>query len=191
MEQLSLGDSMLMELVKQGNQQAFNELFLRHNHKIFCYSKKLLAGNTEKAEDITQNVWLKITEKSSFYKSTGHFIAWAFTITRNLITDEFRKKTEFLAQLKNNDDGHVSSVNEQENMEKVLLNLAERIRIQNAIAQLPDMQRLILQIWMNEEISYEDLSLHLNLSLASVKSLLFRARQNIEIILRKKEEGVA
>jgi RNA polymerase sigma-70 factor (ECF subfamily) len=189
-------DSTLMELVKQGNKNAFHQLFDRYNGKIYGYSKKLLAGNSEKAEDITQSVWLKIAEKSSIYQSTGHFIAWAYTITRNLITDEFRKKSEVLYASSDNPADYSKvefdlpeEMVQRENIEKALIRLSESIKIKKALASLPDNQKLILEIWMSEDISYEDLALQLNITLASVKSLLFRARQNMEHKLQK-EDGI-
>src|SRR5579872_730846 len=82
-------DDELMKKIAKGDERAFKALFDRHSGKIFGYARRLM-GDPDKAEDVSQEVWMKIVKVAPSYKPTSHFIAWVFTIVRNTSFNSLR-----------------------------------------------------------------------------------------------------
>ena len=74
----------LMLKLKNGDRAAFDELYRRFNKKVYNYVFRM-AGNKETAEDITQEVFVKMYVSAKHYEPTGKFTTWLFTIATNTI----------------------------------------------------------------------------------------------------------
>lgn len=120
---------------------------------------------------------MRVIKYASQYESKGQFKAWLLTLTRNAAFNALRahkpEETDENNVVTAIDDKAVSQLQWLESQE----NLAQ---IKNCFDHLPDQQRQIMGVWLNEELSYDDLAKQLALSLSAVKSQLFRARQNLE-----------
>ena len=84
-------DVSLMAKVAQGDHAAFEELVTRHQYAVVGTVAKML-GNPSEAEDIAQQVFLRLWKSASRYKPTAKFTTYLFTITRNLVFNETRRK---------------------------------------------------------------------------------------------------
>ena len=78
-----LQDDKLMELLRAGNKMAFRELFNRHSKSVMGYCVCHCGGNKALAEDILQEVWMKVLRAAERYEAKGQFKAWLMTISRN------------------------------------------------------------------------------------------------------------
>lgn len=180
-----------MVSIAEGDKSAFTTLFERHAGKVLGYSIRLLGGDSTMAEDISQTVWMKVVQNAHSYRGEGTFIAWIHTLARNTVIDEMRKKREELISVESSDDfdGSDKIENAKElsvaSFENELLEKSDLVLIKQAMDDLPEAQRIVLTIWLVEELSYEDIAARMNQSVQGVKSLLFRARQN----LRDKMKG--
>jgi RNA polymerase sigma-70 factor, ECF subfamily len=171
----NLSDDELIQKVAQGNEMAFATLFDRHNGRFYGYVRSLIKDQN-RAEDLTQDFWMKIIRLAESYKSQGSFVAWAYTLLRNASFNELRANKKF--------DGADATAIENEisvaNFETDILSRFEVSDVKKSIDQLPDNQRVAILLWGVEELTYDDISHEMKLSVSAVKSLIFRARQTLE-----------
>ena len=170
-------DGDLMKLISQGNHRAFAELFSRHANTVLGYARRIL-GEQSAAEDISQEIWMSVVKAAPSYKAeTPTVRPWLLTMTRNRALNRIRnqRREDVTDQVEEKIDRDVP----KDLFENEVLGNFEVEKIRAAIEQLPENQRLVLVMWMTEDFSYDDLARELSLSLAGVKSLLFRARQSL------------
>ena len=87
-----------MQILAKGDEAAFRVLFARHGSLVFGYCMRILQGDRSVAEDICQNVWIKIIRSAPDYQGQGNFRAWLLTITRNASYEYFRKERRWVDQ---------------------------------------------------------------------------------------------
>lgn len=179
----SLEDDELMVKIASGCQKSFSVLFERHGGKILGYAKKILSDH-EKAEDVSQEIWMKVVKLAPNYRGEGFFKAWVMTMTRNTCLNILRKDQ----RLSFKDD--VSDVIEQgasldDDFEKKMQQSFNLEIIKEALNELPEMQKLTLTLLITEELSYEEIAKEYDLSVSATKSLIFRARKSLQEKLKK------
>jgi RNA polymerase sigma factor (sigma-70 family) len=86
----AVSDEQLIEWVANGDASCLGTLFERHNRAVFQYCLQLTRQRTQ-AEDLVQEVFLRILRKASAYRRDGSFKAWMFNIARNITFDHLRK----------------------------------------------------------------------------------------------------
>lgn len=171
----------LMLRVKNGGTDAeiaFQELIELHQNAVIGTVAKML-GNHSEAEDIAQQVFIRLWKSASRYKVKAKFTTFLYTITRNLVFNETkrkqRKKEHSLEEQEENtftqikDDIHNSP-------DKKILQAELKKQVDKAIHNLPEKQRLAVILRQYENMPYEEIANVLELSIPAVKSQLFRAR---------------
>lgn len=175
-------DISLMLRVRAGDDEAFETLVARHQYRVIGTIAKMLGSDTE-AEDLAQQVFLRVWQSAPRYQPGAKFTTWLLTITRNLVFNESRRRSRArLVPLESDDefgprdrpDPHTTTAAEQ-SVQKEL-----EAAIDDAIAALPEQQRLAVILRRYEDLSYEDIATILKVSVPSVKSLLFRARTELK-----------
>ncbi|HEX4923065.1 MAG TPA: RNA polymerase sigma factor [Bdellovibrionales bacterium] len=177
-----ISDDELMKEVAGGSQKAFAQLFDRHSGKVLGYAMRLLGGDQIRAEDISQMAWMKVIKAAPSYKGSSSFVAWAYTIVRNTAFNELRAKRR--RQEETLTEAVAESVTVA-SIETVISETADVSALKKRIDELPEMQRAVLVAYMTEELSYDEIASQLDISVSSVKSLLFRARQNLATALKE------
>ena len=171
-------DILLMERIGAGDHRAFRELVERHQNAVVGTVAKML-GNASEAEDIAQQVFLRVWRHAKRYRPDAKFTTYLFTITRNLVFNESRRKkrrNEVSAD-EREENSHVlipADPNRQPDSE--LLQEELRQAVDKAIASLPEPQRMAVVLRRYEQMPYEEIARVLDVSISAVKSLLFRAR---------------
>ena len=178
-------DISLMTKVARGDHAAFEELVHRHRHAVVGTVAKMLASHSE-AEDIAQQVFLRLWKSAGRYKPTAKFTTFLFTITRNLVFNETRRKSRRGEQSleEQADDWHQQFQEKghtQPDAQMVQSELRETVN--RAIASLPRKQRMAVILRRYENMPYEDIADILGISVSAVKSQLFRARATLRQIL--------
>ena len=84
-------DVALMLRAKSGDIDAFEELVRRHQHSVVGTAARML-GSPSEAEDIGQQVFVRVWKSASRYEPTAKFTTWLMTITRNLVFNELRRR---------------------------------------------------------------------------------------------------
>lgn len=184
-------DHELMVRIAQGDHRAFRELVEKHQHAIVGTVTKML-GNASDSEDIAQQVFIRVWKHAKRYKPDNKFTTYLYTITRNLVYNESRrrsrKKTVSSDQLA--DDYHFeTAADASARPDSELLESELRKAVDAAIRNLPENQRLAVILRRYEDLPYEEIAVVLNTSVPSVKSLLFRARTTLRESLAKYMEG--
>jgi RNA polymerase sigma-70 factor (family 1) len=162
--------------VTQGDEAAFAELYNYYKGPALRFSMSLLKDE-EEAENMTQDVFLKIWIKRSHIKPDHNFTSYLFTCLRNMAFDHF-KKLEKNEQLRKNYMDAMLAGSEDEKEEK-----ERRIHIvQTAVESLSIKRKLILKLNIEDGKSYQEIAEFLRISKNTVKNQLVKAKQ----ILREK-----
>jgi RNA polymerase sigma-70 factor (ECF subfamily) len=85
-----VSDEELMQNIRQGNTGAFDELYRRYNRRLLLYFYRMLGGDSEKAQDFLQDLFLKIFEKNNLFRNEARFSSWIFTVAHNMCKNEYR-----------------------------------------------------------------------------------------------------
>ncbi len=183
-------DEELMRKLGLGSSAAFDELFKRHGGRVLGYCARIV-GDKALGEDIAQEVWIRVAKAAPDYRpSPGASLrSWLLTISRNLALNDLRKRKRLVDWPEEGDAKAEASLDlERESVEQILIRETDRARVAKAIDGLEDAKRTALMLWMNEEMSHEEIAKELGSSAAAVKSLLFRARRDLENELSSGEE---
>ena len=175
-----LDDVELMRLAGGGDERAFEDLVERHQNLVIGTVAKMLGG-VEGAEDIAQQVFVRVWQSAPRYRPEAKFTTWLLTIVRNLVFNESRRRRRGFFQPFENDDGSVPDFRDTTSRDAAA-QLEERElgeAVDAAIATLPEAQRLAIILRRFEGMPYEDIAGVLKISVPAVKSLLFRAREEL------------
>jgi RNA polymerase sigma-70 factor (ECF subfamily) len=86
-----LSDEQLFRRVKDGDIAAFDELYCRYNHRLLHYLLRMLNGNESRAQDLLQDIFLRVLDKRNQFHDTKKFATWIYAITHNLCKNEYRQ----------------------------------------------------------------------------------------------------
>ena len=183
-------DIIWMMRVRAGDRAAFEELVECHQQRVVGTVARMLGADAADAEDIGQQAFLRVWKSAARYEPTAKFTTWLYTITRNLVFNELRRRKHRPATSLDADPADHGAVGDHARLEDhqarspdaTLLEAELQQAINAAIALLPETQRLAVVLRRYEELSYEEIAGVLNLSVPAVKSLLFRAR----VLLRER-----
>lgn len=167
----------LIEDFKKGNEQAFNQLVLRYQEKIYWIVRRMIPDHDE-ADDVTQNVFIKAYHSLKSFKGDSSFYTWIYRIAINLSLNEIRRK-KIRRAFSIEDEGtpqlHADGENPLEQLEKKELS----VLIQEAIHQLPEKQKKVFVLRYFEELPYEEISKILHTSVGGLKANYFHAVKKI------------
>lgn len=174
-------DFALMERIAQGDHAAFRQLVERHQNAVVGTIAKML-GNASEAEDIAQQAFLRIWKNAKRYRPDAKFTTYLYTITRNLVFNETRRKSrkkEVSSDEREENSNLTVEASPDRQPDAELLQAELQKAVDDAIASLPESQRMAVVLRRYEQLSYEEIGGVLNLSVSAVKSLLFRARTSL------------
>jgi len=185
-DELNLESIALMERVKGGDDAAFERLVLLHQHAVIGTVAKMLS-NTADAHDISQQVFLRVWKSAGRYRPEAKFTTWLFTITRNLVFNEMRRrKRRPTSSLDEAEEKYHLGMPDEERYQPDAESLQAELEevIEQAIQSLPEKQRMAVVLRRYEDLPYEEIGKIIELSVPAVKSLLFRARTQLREKLR-------
>src|SRR6266404_1413865 len=174
-------DAALMLRVKQGDMGAFTELVDKYKQPVLNLFYRMLRDATE-AEDLAQNVFVQIHSSEHRYQVASKFSTWLFTIARNLCLNEIRRRTRHPADSmdvphpeQQDQPWHEFQDTKTFSPPEQLLQGELEEKIQAALTELPENQRLAILLCRQEELSYEEIAEVLGCSLSATKSLIHRS----------------
>jgi RNA polymerase sigma-70 factor (ECF subfamily) len=187
---VSESDEELMAAFQSGSEEAFKTLFDRYAARLFNFSLRFFKSN-EEAEDVAQEVLLRVFHKKERFDTAKPFRPWIFTIASRMISNRLRDKKRHphlsLDKTTENDDGDEIKLDPVEAPQLRPEAIHEEVEIieavRSAINALPENQRVAVLLARYDELSYEDIAQTMSTSVSSVKSLLFRARITLAKVL--------
>lgn len=179
-----------MSLVASGDQAAFSCLVRRHKDAAFRLIYRFF-GKEAEAEDLVQEVFLRVWRSSGQYEPTAKFTTWLYAIAANVCKSEarslWRRNIKLIGSFwrsgeKSGPDGlgALEPHADGPTPEEAALRAEQSRLILAAIRSLPVKQRLALTLWRYEELSYREIALVLGCSVSAVEALLVRAKASLQ-----------
>lgn len=166
-------------------QQEFINIISPFKDKLFRLAKRMLVS-TEEAEDATQEVLIRLWNRNDNLKSYNSIEALAVTMTKNYCLDQLKSKRASNLQIVHNNYNDNKASVEREIEGRDSWNWAEKI-----INELPEQQRLIIQMRDIEEYEFEEIAKALDMQETAVRVALSRARKTIrEQLTAKHNYGI-
>jgi RNA polymerase sigma-70 factor, ECF subfamily len=185
-------DVRLMLEVRSDNATAFEELVARYQGRLLTVLKHLV-GNREQAEDLTQEVFLRVYRARKTYEPGAKFATWLFSIANHAASNSLRDKSRrHEVTLQTRDSGPMGT----RPLDKMLqdssgqmptrqLDKAEmRDIVRMSVETLNERQRMAVLLSKFEGMSYNEIAEVMEISTQALKSLLSRARENLREVLQ-------
>lgn len=177
----SMDEKELIITLKQGNKESFTILYKQYWRQVYNFSRLYLTTR-DAAEEVVQEVFVKLWESREFIREDENFKGFLFIITRNLIFNQFRKNL--------NEDFYkvsvLSAIEETYNIEEEIDAKNLREYIDQLISELPPQRQLIFNLSRKEYKSYKEIAEQLNLSEKTVEHQISEAikflRKNIVLL---------
>ena len=179
-------DEQLVAEYLSGNKTIFDEIVNRYLKSIYNFSYRLV-GNDKEAEDITQEIFLKIWKNIKKFDTNKSFKTWIFTIAKNTTIDYLRKKKEIPLSAFDTDEGNNlvtdNLVDEELKPDEVFALSQNKIKVERVMDELTIIQKQVIILKYMDEFSLSEISMILKVPVDTVKSHHRRAIKKMEKIL--------
>ncbi len=169
-------DFLLIERFKNNDESAFSELVLKHKEKVrnLVY---LTLGDVDYVDDISQDVFISVFNKLKEFRFESKFTTWLYRITVNKCRDYLRKKQvrSIFVEIK--------EVHYERGVRSNTDNIDIPNLVRKVIAKLPEKLKAPLVLRDIDGFSYQEIADKLECEVGTVKSRIFRARENLRILL--------
>lgn len=178
-------DVHLMMLFQDGNEDAFAQLIRRNQHKVFSIIYRFL-GDRAEAEDLSQEVFLRVYRTCGRYEPTAKFSTWLYRIATNISLNAIRNRSRFhplsIEVRPDDSDDFQREIADDSTPAPGASMAADELSqvVLSAVEALPEQQRVAIILNKYEGMSYEDIASILACTVMAVKSLLSRARSNLK-----------
>lgn len=170
----------LLKQVAAGDMKSFHQLFAAWYDRL--YSAALVYCKVhEQAEDVVQQVFMKLWEKRDTLSRVENPADYLFIITRNEVLNQLRRNT-----LHDNYKRHIRELFSEEagSPEEMLINRQRRQIVQQAVSSLPPQQQEAFRLSRDQGLSYDEIATNMQLSLSTVKGHISKALQAIRTYLQ-------
>ena len=174
-------DNELVASVLRGDPQAFSTLMVRYQKLVFSVAYRIVMNRTD-ADDLVQSIFVRVYGGLKTFVPGTDFKSWLYTIAFNtsLNAQKQAKRQQAVArkaaaEAPQADRAHPGAS---------LMSSEAREVIENAIAKLPEEQRVVLHLRLREGLTHEEIAKIVKAPPATVTSRLFLARKKLELLLR-------
>lgn len=168
--------------LRDGDPACFSQLLDRHRTSVINFLFRMVQ-NKAIAEELAQEVFLRVYQSRLSYEASAKFTTWLFRIATNLAFNWLRDQKNLKSQDSLQDDNAQSATRKltdgQPSVESVLVHRVKLNEVREAIAKLPAKQRAAILMHKYEEMEYAQIARVLCCSESAVKSLLFRAYESL------------
>lgn len=174
-----LKDEELMHRLIKGDESAFNELYQRYAQRILLFMYKMLKQDEARAQDFTQDVFLKVVEAAESFDTSKNFKTWVFTIAANLCKNHFRSQHGDIREM--NSTHQIYRENQVDRLEKETKTEA----LKREITALPSPYRETFVLRFHEEMKVKEIAELQQIPEGTVKSRLSKATKILSDKLRE------
>ncbi len=177
----SINEFLLLQQLAEGDRKAFRALYDLHRDKLFFYTLRLTESK-QVAEDVLQEVFIKVWQQRENLKEIRSFDAWLFTLAKNQVINGFKRASlerTIIAGMKD-------AATESSDPVTQSINYRETNRfLQEAINQLPPQQKKIYHLRQEQGMKTREIAHQLNISPLTVKKHVAQAVRSIRLLLEK------
>ena len=175
----------LIQRCLQGDQLAWDAIVQQHRRKVFNVAYKFV-GRHEEAEDLTQDIFLKIFKSLGTFDRRANFQTWLISVSRNLCIDHYRSvRLERQAIDRQVDPNELSPVSHEPGPIAAIEQQDRVALLREALAVLPESLRTAVLMRDIQELSYQEIADRLRLPEGTVKSRINRGRTELARQIRK------
>ncbi len=186
-----LSDAQVMLRVKAGDQSAFEYLVQKYRRPMLSFMYRM-AHNTAVAEDLAQEVFLRVYRSRETYEASAKFTTWLYRIASNLAVNHARdtrhQRPETTVSLDEPDQetGLTMDVPDSSlTAEEAIVRRERLAAIRQRVQALPERQRIAVVMHKYQQMDYRQIAEVLKLSESAIKSLLFRAYETLRVQLKE------
>jgi len=179
-------DAELMTRVRDGELERLSELFERHHRRLFAFFLRL-AGDRTAAEDLVQEVFVRMLKYRHTFRSEAEFTPWMFGVARNAAVDHYRGRPRELQEDPDAPEPAAPTVDPVERLER----REQSALLQAALARLSEEKRELLLLARFGEMKYESIAGLLGISVGAVKVRVHRALKELRGAYQAVSEGGA
>jgi RNA polymerase sigma-70 factor (ECF subfamily) len=181
-------DRSLVERCRQGEDEAWRELVERFGQKVYSVAYHFTLKR-EDAEELSQEIFLKIFENLNRYDGGFPLIAWIVSLSRNLCIDRYRRRKREKSFRFVSDEAVMPLLRSADDPSADALKKERTKLLFSALAEIPEDLAEILVLRDLDGLAYEEIGRALELPEGTVKSRLFRARAEIARKIRERHEN--
>ena len=175
----------LIQRCLQGDQVAWDAIVQQYRRKVFNVAYKFV-GRHEEAEDLTQDIFLKIFKSLGTFDRRANFQTWLISVSRNLCIDHYRSvRQERLTIDRQVDPNELSPVSHDPGPIEAIEQQDRVALLREALAALPDSLRTAILMRDIQELSYQEIADRLHLPEGTVKSRINRGRTELARQIRR------
>jgi RNA polymerase sigma factor (sigma-70 family) len=175
-------DSELVQECLAGGGDSFEELVARYKKLVYSVIYKFTRDN-EEANDLSQEVFIKIYKSLGKYDPQYKFSTWAVKVATNICLDSVRRKRLNTVSL----DGMENRTGSANTPEERFIRKERSMAVREAISELPEIYRLPIILYHQKGMSYREIADALDKPMSIIKNRIFRAR----LVLKESLSGVA
>lgn len=152
-------DELLTAAAARGDAAALEMLFERYKRPLYSYLNRMLNSDTMTADDIFQELWIKVMNKLPKYREQGKFSAWIFQVARNQVLEHFRREKSRAKIGAVTDDGSVPETAADRNIDPAgMLSACElEEKLETLLQQLPPEQREVFTL-RQDGLSFKEIA---------------------------------
>jgi len=187
----SYTDAEVMLRVKAGDESAFNFLVQKYRRPLVSFMYRM-ARNTAAAEDLAQEVFLRVYRSRQTYEASAKFTTWLYRIATNLAVNHARdtrkERPEVMVSLDEPDEETGTTLDVADGTitaEEALVRRERMAAIRSKVEALPERQKVAVLMHKYQQMDYKQIADVLKLSESATKSLLFRAYETLREQLKE------
>ncbi|HVH29777.1 MAG TPA: RNA polymerase sigma factor [Vicinamibacterales bacterium] len=175
----------LIQRCLQGEELAWNTIVQQYRRKIFNVAYKFV-GRHEEAEDLTQEIFLKVFKSLDTFDRRANFQTWLISVSRNLCIDHYRKVRQERQTIDRRvDASELSPVSHEPGPVSALEQQDRVVLLREALSALPESLRTAVLMRDIQELSYQEIAERLRLPEGTVKSRINRGRMELARQIRR------
>lgn len=173
-----MSDELLVEQMSKGKQQAFDTLYHRYAKLMLNYFYRMLWQDKEKAQDFTQDLFLKLIQSPQSFDASRNFKTWFYSVANNMCKNEYKKQA-VRANTKVGIEPYQHTASKEASVdEQVQLTLFQE-QFSSELAEMDENHRQVVILRHLEGLSVKDIAEQLSINEGTVKSRIFYATKSL------------
>lgn len=178
-----LDEKLILQKVSTGDTDAFRDLFNAYKDKVYSYALHFTRNEAD-AEELTQEVFMRVWIKKEQLAEVANFEAWVFTITRNLSFNALKKMSRV-----HNLHQEYAAIHKQQSPDLPapddnLLYQENEAFLRQAVSRLPHQQKIVFELYKDRHLKIHEIAKQLHISPSTVKTHLAMAKRSVRTYIQ-------